>query len=212
MLALCRSFVHAHISTQAQRRLHCRLEGGGAEPCGSVSECHTEQKEWNNGSNVGDTPCPRSSLPSYSNTPPHPLFHSLLMTHRPHAQHLDAHKHLYNGGGWVGWGDSGMQRKCKNSRAAVQIQSEADFSTSTLWFLQKGEEKEWTHDVALEKQTSGERSPVAHSREFIPMWGKNRAGHNRSGENCHLRLNLHPPTLFQCPLPPLTQHPGGGIP
>lgn len=37
-----------------------RAVGGGAEPCGIVAECHTEQKEWNNGSNVGDPPllCP----------------------------------------------------------------------------------------------------------------------------------------------------------
>lgn len=122
------------------------------------------RREWNNGSNVGDPPHPHLSLflafpLSHFADPPLSLssFHSPSMTHCPHAQHLDAHKRLYNGGG-EGGGGSGMERKWKNSRAAVQIQSEAAFPTSTFLFLQGGKKEKRTDSRSwLGEANEGER-------------------------------------------------------
>lgn len=53
-----------------------RAVGGGAEPCGRVSECHTEQKKWNNGSNVGGPPL--LCLPTLTLCSPLPIPSSIL--------------------------------------------------------------------------------------------------------------------------------------
>lgn len=145
-------------------------EGRRRRGCGSVSECHMEQEEWNNGSNIADPPPP--PLPSYSHTlltRPHLLFHSLLMTHRPHTQHLDAHEPLYNGGG------GGMERKWKNSRVAIQIQSQVAFLHHHLFVFvidgKQGHEEQQKNGFAIfasekQRRASAERSPHTVGNSF----------------------------------------------
>lgn len=71
-----------------------RTRGGGTKPCGSVYECHTVLKQWNNGSNVGEPPLPAFPL---SHTLVYPQFSrdDALPSHTVHSIWMHTHKRLY---------------------------------------------------------------------------------------------------------------------